>query len=516
MGWSEQEETRKMIQMLESGSNLQAVEMSRIQKEKKRQGQGKLEFSISILKARVCREAFEAIYAFNHGRVQRAIDKAKAAVMGDAKGYSTKMASSSESRPLSLMQEKSHEAFAFLKASVQTHSSVNPIDAKYHECLWTREDFYCEYQKEWKARKKEPLKRSAFYVLWDKKMKTIVKILGQSPCNKTCEICTHLNSCISLSSSRFPDWNELFMAYRRIHKKSEELEVALYYERIEHSLQHPDKAMSIASDGAAQWRHSIPLLATNDAYSGVKLSQHLTLVIIHGKKVFIFRSLEHIPNNANLVIHCINHALNWALEHGMNLPETFYWQSDGGSENANNGVLAYFALLVKKEVFKRVIISRCPVGSTKNDVDRAIGHGNKGLRSGGSHVTDPEEFKRRFLRGLQDQEEYPQPEFVEVFAVYDVWSWLVPLMSKFERLFKLGHTQHQLKLEYSDCDKAVVLYYKKYASSKLRDVVPKSSWDDFLKCAGQDSLVVQPDEKMTRGGEGEGPKRRSRWGQQGT
>ena len=503
IAWSEQEETKKIIEMLQSGSNLKAVEESRIQKGKKRQGQGELEFSISSLKGPICREAFEAIYGFNHSRVQRAIDKSKAVVMGDVKGYAAKMVSSSEPRSLTVMEEKKRAAFAFLKYLVEKHSSVNPIDAKFHECLWTREDFYCEYQKEWEVRKKKPLKRSSFYVLWENKMKAIVKILGQSPCNKTCEVCINLNSCISLSS-KLPDWNELFKAYRKIHKKSEEMEVALYYERIEHSIQHPDKAISIASDGAAQWRHNIPNLATSDAYSGVKLSQHLTVVIIHGKKVFIFRNLEHIPNNANLVIHCINFALNWALEHGMSLPETLYWQSDGGSENANNGILAYFALLVKKKVFKRVIISRCPVGSTKNDVDRAIGHGNKGLKSGGSHVVDPEEFKRRFLRGLQDQEEYPEPEFVEVFAVYDVWSWLVPLMSKFERLFKLGHTQHQIKLEYSKTDKAVVLYHKKYASSKLRIVVPKSGWDEFLKCAGQDSLitVVQCDEQMTvRGGD---------------
>lgn len=61
-------------------------------------------------------------------------------------------------------------------------------------------------------------------------------------------------------------------------------------------------------------------------------------------------------------------------------------------------------------------------------------------------------------------------------------------MNVFERLFKLEHTQHQLMLMLHKNE--VVLQYRKYASSRLRILVPESEWETFMRDAGQDELKV--------------------------
>lgn len=340
LAWSEKEETQKIKAMIEFGSNLEAVESCRLEKGRQRQGRNELEFTVPVLKGRVCREAFEAIYGFTHPRIQRLINSSKD-ILSTRTAVPAGMASSIV--PAESPKHRRFEALAFLKECVEMRSSVNPIDAQYHECVWTREDFYKAYEAQMEKRKKKPLKRTAFYALWQNGMKGMVRILGQSPCNKTCGMCATLNRCIQ-ASVRWAAINERFKVYMKIHKKSEMEEVALYYQRMEHALQHPEKALSVAGDGAAQWRHNVPQLLSSDQYSGVQLSQHLILVIVHGIKTFVFRNLEHLPNNANLVIHCLNHTFNWILDQGKPLPPILYWQSDcilwpsGSAEGLQKGL----------------------------------------------------------------------------------------------------------------------------------------------------------------------------------
>jgi hypothetical protein len=55
------------------------------------------------------------------------------------------------------------------------------------------------------------------------------------------------------------------------------------------------------------------------------------------------------------------------------LPDTLYWQIDGGGENANATVIAYAELIVIKNLCKKIVITRLPVGHTHEDIDAVFG-----------------------------------------------------------------------------------------------------------------------------------------------
>ena len=46
---------------------------------------------------------------------------------------------------------------------------------------------------------------------------------------------------------------------------------------------------------------------------------------------------------------------------------------DGGSENANETVLAYLEYLVAMRVCKRIVMTRLPTGHTHEDIDSCFG-----------------------------------------------------------------------------------------------------------------------------------------------
>jgi hypothetical protein len=51
----------------------------------------------------------------------------------------------------------------------------------------------------------------------------------------------------------------------------------------------------------------------------------------------------------------------------------YLFQVDGGSENANNAVLAYLEYLVTMRVCKKIIMTRLPTGHTHEDIDSCFG-----------------------------------------------------------------------------------------------------------------------------------------------
>ena len=54
-------------------------------------------------------------------------------------------------------------------------------------------------------------------------------------------------------------------------------------------------------------------------------------------------------------------------------PEKHYLQVDGGSENANQYLLAMLELLVVKRCCREVFYTRLPAGHTHEDIDAAFG-----------------------------------------------------------------------------------------------------------------------------------------------
>lgn len=62
------------------------------------------------------------------------------------------------------------------------------------------------------------------------------------------------------------------------------------------------------------------------------------------------------------------------------LPDTVYYQVDGGSENTAKSVLMMCELIVARRLCKRIVLTRLMVGHTHCDVDALFGRIWKKLR----------------------------------------------------------------------------------------------------------------------------------------
>ena len=63
------------------------------------------------------------------------------------------------------------------------------------------------------------------------------------------------------------------------------------------------------------------------------------------------------------------------------LPDTLFYQIDGGSENANVYLIAMCELIVSKRLTSRIYLTRLPVGHTHEDIDAKFGYIWKKLRN---------------------------------------------------------------------------------------------------------------------------------------
>lgn len=99
------------------------------------------------------------------------------------------------------------------------------------------------------------------------------------------------------------------------------------------------------------------------------LTQHIQGIIVHGKKTIFYRTFHNISNGSNLQIHTMLLSLENILRSEGFLPDTLFYQIDGGSENTAKAVHYLCELLVAKRVVKKVVLSRLMVGHTHADAD---------------------------------------------------------------------------------------------------------------------------------------------------
>ena len=79
-------------------------------------------------------------------------------------------------------------------------------------------------------------------------------------------------------------------------------------------------------------------------------------VLNHGREVLAFIDLQQWPHDANFTLNVILHILKRMEE----IPDTFYIQMDNcWRENKNKFVIVFLAVLVKTDVFKKVLVSSC-------------------------------------------------------------------------------------------------------------------------------------------------------------
>lgn len=149
---------------------------------------------------------------------------------------------------------------------------------------------------------------------------------------------------------------------------------SLTFCRCEQAKRHPELFLSLVTDGMAQSHCVLPWQKNLATAVKPTLNQHIQGVIIHGHKTIFYRTFHTINNTASLQIHTFLLSLqNIRAKTGV-LPETLYYQIDGGSENTAKAVYYLCELIVARRLVKCIKLCRLLVGHTHCDVDATFAH----------------------------------------------------------------------------------------------------------------------------------------------
>jgi hypothetical protein len=149
-------------------------------------------------------------------------------------------------------------------------------------------------------------------------------------------------------------------------------------------------------------------------------------------------------------------------------PEILYLQVDGGSENANQYVLAMLELLVVKRCCRDVYYSRLPAGHTHEDIDSKFAKIWGKIRR--AYVLTHSSWKKA-IESVLGKVNMPCDPVTDLFAICDYVSYLAPHISRLSHYAKKEWTQLQFffdateKSEHFPC--GVKTRYRAFSQDKV-------------------------------------------------
>ena len=162
-------------------------------------------------------------------------------------------------------------------------------------------------------------------------------------------------------------------------------------------------------------------------------------MLIHGKLMQVYRTFHNVKNDSNLQMHTFLLTIEYLiLKSNGQLPETIYYQVDGGSVNTARVMMGLAELIVAKGIVRKLIITRLPVGHTHEDIDSKFAKIWVMLRT--QHVATMSAYKDLIIKALSGtgQKANEPCEVMDIFVVPDYFSLLEPAMdTKFGRYAKL-------------------------------------------------------------------------------
>ena len=257
-----------------------------------------------------------------------------------------------------------------------------------------------------------------------------------------------------------------------------------YYTKRNNAMNEPLKYLSIISDGMAQGHCKLPWMANiKDVDSDKQLDQHLQGVYAHGRSIGIYRAFQNVKLTTNAQLHSFLlhlESLTKKIEADgsvstVPLPETLFYQVDGGPENANRVVYAMMEFLVAKRLFKKIVLARLLVGHTHEDIDAKFAKIWKMIRS--AHVLTAQQYDLLIKKALGSQRLFC--EVFDVFVIPDYIKFLEKFIDpEFERFAKLKWTELEFTFEAvsvsDDFPLGVKVTYRPYCAEKAVLIVSDS------------------------------------------
>ena len=256
------------------------------------------------------------------------------------------------------------------------------------------QDIYAEYSHFMTAQDLNSLGRTQFAKLWQTCFPH-VSIREYKAVTGKCDTCAKLSSL--RRELRDTKGRQLLTELHMLHRSTYMSERMTYANRSQLAMQMPQQHLSLISDGMAQTHCILPWLG-NITLLGKGCAQHLQGVLLHGRKLVIYRTFHNINNCANLQIHTFLLTLEDIIKSEGKLPDVVYYQIDGGSENTAKTVFGILELIIARRLTKKIILTRLLVGHTHADIDGVFGRLWKAVRD--ITVATPNAYRDLIQRSL--------------------------------------------------------------------------------------------------------------------
>ena len=204
-----------------------------------------------------------------------------------------------------------------------------------------------------------------------------------------------------------------------LHRSAYMGERMTYGTRRDRAIAEPSKYLSVISDGMAQNHCQLPHLGNQDTWTEL-FPQHLQGMLMHGRGMRMYRTFHTVNNCSSLQLHSFLLMLEEIKKNKGRIPDTIYYQIDGGSENTAKCVIAMCELLVARRLTKKIVLTQLLVGHTHEDIDSKFGVLWRYIRK--KHIHTPQEYKIHIEAALS----LPNMEckVKDIFAIPDYKSLL--------------------------------------------------------------------------------------------
>jgi hypothetical protein len=241
----------------------------------------------------------------------------------------------------------------------------------------------------------------------------------------------------------------------------------------------PGGKVSMIGDGMAQVHNAIPSYGQSGTTIAKLFDTHFQGVITHGKRFTIYRTFGNCGKGSNVAIYAWLRELEKVYdENEKRLPDTLYFQIDGGSENANSTFIALAELLVHRCLTKKIVLTRLPPGHTHEDIDGKFAiiwvHNRKRF------ILTPQEqyeetidaFRKEGVSNVSIEDIYVVPDYKKYFDAHSkIHCAFQPHKEKLRTQLQFIIERNELNAEFP---LGVKTTYRAYATDKTYEIRHKT------------------------------------------